>query len=166
MTRDEQIQEMIDRGAIQRLKFRYVRACDTLDIPEILSGFTDDCHVDFWPGSGTDTHGIAELKAFYEGALASVKTSSHHISNVDIVFHSPHSAEMYCYLYSWTRDVNYPSVRDHHRWARYIDSYVRTPDGWRQSKLKYLLAGELSGNDNPRIAEQFGYPRWDGSSNG
>ena len=32
MTREEQIEQMIDREAISKLKFRYFRACDTLDI--------------------------------------------------------------------------------------------------------------------------------------
>jgi len=163
MTTD-QMQEMMDREAIRKLKFRYLRSCDTLDIPEILSGFTEDCHVDFWPGSGTDTHGLVELEAFYNEALSRVRSSSHHLSNIDIVFQSPDSAQMYCYLYSWTRDIDYPAVADHHRWARYIDSYVRTPDGWKQSGLTYLLAGEHSGGDDPRLGEQMSFPRWNGAS--
>lgn len=166
MTREEQIEQMIDREAISKLKFRYFRACDTLDIPEILSVFTDDCHVDFWPGSGTDTHGLIELEGFYQQALSRVRSSSHHVSNMDIVFRSPDVAAMFCYLYSWTRDIDYPSVPDHHRFARYLDVFVRTPNGWRQRELTYLLAGEISGDENPRLGEQMSYPKWDGTSKG
>jgi hypothetical protein len=162
----EQIEEMFDRQEISKLKYRYFRACDTLDIPEILSVFTDDCHVDFWPGSGSDTHGLVELEAFYQAALGSVRSSSHHVSNMDIVFQSLDVATMYCYLYSWTRDKDYPKVPDHHRFARYLDVFVRTPDGWRQRELKYLLAGEISGDSDPRLGEQMSFMRWDGTSKG
>jgi SnoaL-like domain len=162
MPTEDQVRQLIDRQEITALKYRYLRSCDALDIPEILSGFTDDCHVDFWPGSGTDTHGLVELESFYTAALAGIQSSSHHLSNIDVVFQSPDRAAMFSYLYSWTRNVNYPEVADHHRFARYLDVFVRTPGGWRQSKLTYLVAGELADVDNLRVGEQLTYPKWTG----
>ncbi|MHB8334808.1 MAG: nuclear transport factor 2 family protein [Acidimicrobiales bacterium] len=162
MPTDQELQELVDREAIKSVKHRYLRYCDAIDIPGMLSVFTDDCDVDFWPGADIECHGKAALEEFYNSAQFGVTASSHHLSNVDVVFTSPDRALVYAYLYSWTRDERFPEVRDHHRWARYDDVFVRTPDGWRVAKLTYLMAGEVADADTLRSGEPQARPIWTG----
>ena len=84
-----------------------------------------------------------------------VVSSSHHVSNIEIDFDGPDDADLRCHLYSWQRFIGYPGVRDRHRWARYVEKWVRTPSGWRQVELVYRVAGELSADDVPRIGEHL-----------
>ena len=165
MSVESKLQEVLDREEIKSVKHRYLRSCDAVDIEGMLSVFTEDCLVDFWPGMGIECKGIAALEEFYRGAQSGVIASSHHLSNIDIVFHTPDRASVHSYLYSWTRDEGFPEVRDHHRWARYQDVFVRTPEGWRQSELVYLIAGEVADGDNLRVGEPQARATWTGALN-
>jgi SnoaL-like domain len=101
-------------------------------------------------------HGIAELREFYARALAKVTSSSHHISNAEIDFLDADTATLRCHLYSWQRFADHPSRPDRHRWARYEDTWVRTPAGWAQRSLVYRVAGETGTSDEARVAEHLG----------
>jgi hypothetical protein len=73
-----------------------------------------------------------------------------------------HIARATCALYSWPRFEGHPVVPDRHRWARYGDTFVRTPGGWRQSDLLYLVIGEYTGAE-ARLGELAGRAPWPGS---
>jgi SnoaL-like domain len=152
--------ELRDRQEIQALKFAYCRSADAIDIEGMLSAFTEDCTINFRADRSDERHGTAALREFFTAAQSVVVSSSHHLSNMDIVFLGPDRAAMQCYLYSWQRFVGYPEVKDRHRWVRYEDEFVRTSEGWRQCALLYLVAGEIDGGTSPRIGELVGRPVW------
>jgi len=55
---------------------------------------------------------------------------------------------------SWrVRFTGFPVTADCHRWGRYENRFVRTPDGWRMDRLTLVSAGEYGG---ARIGEQLG----------
>jgi len=161
VTSDDAVRELIDREQIRALKYAYCRYADALDVAGMVSVFVEDCRINFVPDGSQEARGRDELEAFYAKAQSVVRSSSHHLSNMDIVFLGPDRAAMHCYLYSWQRFVGYPEVKDRHRWARYEDVFVRTPDGWRQSDLLYLVAGELAGGDGLRFREVVEHPVWE-----
>jgi ketosteroid isomerase-like protein len=160
---DDLLRELKDRQEIQSLKFAYCRAADSLDIAGMVSVFTDDCIVNFRPDRSDERRGRAAAEEFFSGAQSVVTSSSHHLSNMDIVFRDPDTAAMYSYLYSWQRFTGYPEVKDRHRWARYEDVFVRTAEGWRQSELLYVVAGELASDPVLRIGEVMDRPVWTGA---
>jgi ketosteroid isomerase-like protein len=157
---DDALRELVDREQIRALKYAYCRYADALDIAGMVSGFTEDCRINFVPDGSQERRGRDEVEAFYAKAQSVVSSSSHHLSNMDVVFLGPDRAAMHSYLYSWQRFVGYPEVKDRHRWARYEDVFVRTPNGWRQSELLYLVAGELASGDHLRFREVVDRPVW------
>jgi hypothetical protein len=160
---EQLLRQMQDRVDLASLKFQYCRAADAMDVQAMTAIFTDDCLVRFAPDGSRDMRGREQLADFYRTALGPVAASSHHVSNLDIIFDGADRARMHCYLYSWQRLRGYPELADRHRWARYEDAFVRTADGWRQSELHMVVAGELS-EAGPRIGEVVGRPIWPGRS--
>jgi ketosteroid isomerase-like protein len=154
------LQELKDRQEITALKYAYCRFADAIDVAGMLRAFTDDCVINFRADRSDERRGPEALEEFFTAAQSVVISSSHHLSNMDIVFLDPDRAAMQSYLYSWQRFVGYPEVKDRHRWVRYEDEFVRTEAGWRQSALLYLVAGELDGGETPRIGELVGRPVW------
>jgi ketosteroid isomerase-like protein len=152
--------ELRDRQEIQALKFAYCRSADALDVDGMLSGFTEDCTINFRADRSDERHGTAALREYFSAAQASVVSSSHHLSNMDIVFLGPDRAAMQSYLYSWKRFAGHPEVKDRHRWVRYEDVFERTADGWRQCELLFVMAGEIDGGTSPRLGELVGRPIW------
>ena len=153
------LQQIADRLAIEDLKYRYCRLADNGDASGMAAVFTDDCRVNFRPDGSLERRTRAEVLEFYRAALAPVTSSSHHVSNFEICFDDADTARTTCALYSWQRFQGYPDVPDRHRWARYEDTFVRTPDGWRQSELLYLVIGEYTG-EGARGGELAGRPTW------
>lgn len=160
VTSDDLFRELVDREEIRALKFAYCRYADALDIAGMVSVFAEDCRINFVPDGSQQGRGRGDVEAFFTKAQSVVTSSSHHLSNMDIVFLERDRAAMHSYLYSWQRFVGYPEVKDRHRWARYEDVFVRTPDGWRQSELLYLVAGELASGDHLRFGEVLARPVW------
>jgi ketosteroid isomerase-like protein len=154
------LQEVRDRREIEALKFAYCRSADALDVDGMVSTFTQDCTINFRADGGDRRRGLDALRHYFSAALFGVTSSSHHLSNLDIVFLGPDRAALQCALYSWKRFVGYPEVKDRHRWVRYEDVFVRTPDGWRQRELLFLVAGEIGGGLSPRLGELAGRPVW------
>ena len=157
------VQEMRDRREIEALKFAYCRAADALDVDGMVTAFTRDCTINFQADGSDERQGLCALRRYFSAALTGVTSSSHHLSNMDIVFLDSDRAALQCALYSWKRFVGYPEVRDRHRWVRYEDVFVRTPDGWRQRELLFLVAGEIGGGSSPRSGELMGRPVWPAS---
>lgn len=158
------VRELADREAIRSLKFFYARCADAVDVDGMLSVFTDDCVVNFRADRSDERRGREAARDFFATAQSVVVSSSHHLSNMDIVFHGLDRAAMHSVLYSWQRFTGYPDVADRHRWARYEDVFVRTADGWRQSELLCLVAGEIGGPTEPRLGEVLAAPTWPGRS--
>jgi hypothetical protein len=154
------LQEMRDRREIEALKFAYCRSADALDVDGMGSAFTQDCTINFRADGSDGRQGLGALRHYFSAARSGVTSSSHHLSNMDIVFLGPDPAALHCALSSWKRFVGYPEVKDQHRWVRYEDVFVRTPDGWRQRELLFLVAGEIGCGSSARLGELVGRPVW------
>lgn len=135
-----------DQLELMRLKSRFCRFADDLDIDGMLSHFTADVRARYTP-DGEVVVGQDALREFYESEVGRTVASLHLVGNFEIEFTSPDTAELRCGLHSWKRFVDEAGDRD--RYARYVDTWVRTEEGWKQSELTYIVIGE-TGTRPPR----------------
>ncbi|MDP3745809.1 MAG: nuclear transport factor 2 family protein [Phenylobacterium sp.] len=156
MSLEKTVQELKDRVDILETMYEYCRHADNLDPASMVALFVDDCVANFVPGSDEYTlRGKAQLGKMLSDALGVTVSGSHHISNAEIRFDTPDQVTFHSYMYSWQRFTGFPATADCHRWGRYENRFVRTPAGWRISRLKLISAGEYGG---ARIGEQLGRP--------
>jgi hypothetical protein len=99
--------------------------------------------------------GKKELLGFLHAYFPKSVSSTHYITNVELVFETDDRVAAHTYMYSWQRFKDYPAAADCHRYGRYEFRVVRASDGWRFSRLNLLSAGEYGG---ARIGEQFNRP--------
>ncbi|MBM4763660.1 nuclear transport factor 2 family protein [Bacillus sp. B15-48] len=160
-TLEERIQVLEDIEAIKEVMHHYSRCADIGDADGMIACFSDDSTTVFileneegkreeYCFTKQDTYD------FYKRALRAVESSSHHVSNEQILFETKDMAIGYLYLYSWQRFKAQVNKLDLHRWGRYEIRYVREEDNeWRIKNLRLLAAGEHNGE---RISEQFKRP--------
>ena len=152
---ESQIRRLTDRVEILETMFAYCRHADQLNGVAMAALFVEDCEAQFIPGDDHVLLGRKALEGFLCGALAVTVSGSHHIANEELVFETPDQVILNCYMYSWQRFQGHPQTADCHRWGRYENRFVRTPDGWRMDRLRLHSAGEYGG---ARIGEQLGRP--------
>jgi hypothetical protein len=149
------VRRLQDRIDILETMFAYCRHADNLDGDAMADLFTEACVTNFLVGDATVLRGQAALRSFLNGALGVTVSGSHHIANEELIFETPDRVTLHCYMYSWQRFTGFPQTADCHRWGRYENRFVRTPDGWRMDRLQLLSAGEYGG---ARIGEQLSRP--------
>ena len=135
----ELLREIADRLAITDLIHGYCLHFDNNE-PEAVAGlFTADATVDYGPESATIVGSAAIAETIAVGLERTFAATSHHVSNIQITFDGPDSAESVTYLYAWHRYVD--GSPDGELWGRYRHGFVRTEDGWRISRLLLQAAG-------------------------
>lgn len=159
MTDETRIQQLLDRTEISELKYAYARAADDLAPDRMVKRFLPECTATYVIGESPIV-GRDALRDWYARRLGTVVSSSHHVSNVEVSFVDADTAQLRAYLYSWQRFAEFPARGDRHCWARYLDTWVRTSDGWFQSSLVYLLAGEVTSDAPPRVGEHLVHREW------
>jgi SnoaL-like domain len=156
MNFEQSIRRLQDRVDIEELMARYCRYADLLDAEGMAACFTEDCIVAFVPASAADpARSKKELLGFLNDYFPNSVSSTHYITNVELLFEQPDQVTAHTYMYSWQRFKGYPATADCHRYGRYEFRLVRTAAGWLFSRLNLLSAGEYGG---ARIGEQFNRP--------
>lgn len=142
---ERELRRVLDRQQLVDLVHAYCRGVDTVDPDLVASLFTDDCVVDYGPGLGTPARGSAELRDRLDGGLPRFAATSHHVSNIEIVFddgpdETGDRATGITYLMAWHRyDDGRP---DAILYARYHDTFVRRGDGWAIATRTLRVAGQ------------------------
>jgi hypothetical protein len=153
---EQAVQKLLDREEINELLARYCRKADLLDSDGMAACFVDDCVVAYVPASmAAPARSRTELLGFLREYFPNSVSSSHYVTNVELVFDGPDQATGAAYMYSWQRFKGFPAAADCHRFGRYEFRFVRTSEGWRFSRLTLVSAGEYGGS---RLGEQFGRP--------
>lgn len=156
MPLDKLIRNLSDRVEINELMSRYCRHADELDVENMLQCFTDDCNVSYVPPEAAEpARSKAELRGFLNKYFPNTISSSHYITNVELVFVDESTVLAHTYMYSWQRFKGYPSMADCHRFGRYEFRIKRSAEGWRFTHLRLMSMGEYGGD---RIGEQFKRP--------
>jgi len=143
---------------IHEILYAYCRQADLLNADANPGYFTDDCAAAYVPpGMAPAFRSTMELVDFLNAYFPNTVSSSHRISNVELLFDTPDAVTAHSYMYSssWQRFRGFPAAADCHRWGRYEIRLRRTTGGWKMSHMLLLSAGEYGGG---RIGEQFGRP--------
>jgi ketosteroid isomerase-like protein len=128
------VRELLDRQAIADLIYAYCEHFDRNEPDAVAALFTEDATVDYGPEAPTITGGRAAIgPAIAVGLARTFTATSHHVSNVRIVFEGPDRARSVSYLYAWHRYVD--GSPDGELWGRYLHRFERTPAGWRIAEL-------------------------------
>jgi ketosteroid isomerase-like protein len=135
----ELLREIADRLAITDLIHAYCLHFDSNEPEAVAALFTADATVDYGPESTTIVGSAAIAETIGVGLEHIFAATSHHVSNIQITFDGPDSAESVTYLYAWHRYVD--GSPDGELWGRYRHGFARTEDGWRINRLLLQAAG-------------------------
>jgi hypothetical protein len=135
---EAEIRRLVDRQAILTVLHSY---CDLVDrnLPgQAAQLFTSDCTYDFAPGfQGEGREALGEVLA----AVGQFSATSHHLSNIEVIFDGADRARSIAYLYAWHRFPDHPDRADAYLWGRYVDSMVRKFEGWRIASRTMQIVG-------------------------
>lgn len=130
-----------DRWAIADLLNVYCEALDSMDLDRLRSVFTADCAVAFGPNERLNAEGVDRLIAALS-RLWRWRRTSHHLSNVRIVFDGANAAEVVSYVIAWHERPDRSTAT---LYGVYRDRVVRTSLGWRISTRRQEMNGADAG---------------------
>lgn len=122
------LQEISDRIEIQELLVRYSIAIDSKRFDDLLPLFTEDAECDY--GSLGSPRGPAAIAGLISSTLAGLDATQHLVGN-SIVEIDGDSAAVRTYLISQHIRASAPGAKHYFIGGEYVDTVVRTPDGWR-----------------------------------
>lgn len=141
---------LLDKDAIVDLVHRYSYCVDHKLHDELAALFTDDCVIDYGPGSAPVIHGRRAFRRLldstvHDGVDHGFAATSHHNANVLIAFDTDDRANVRTSVYAWhlTRSGKTPQV-----WGYYHDVVTRTADGWKLHERKLHLHGTDGWHDD------------------
>jgi len=139
MTQENQIQNIIDTQAIERLLFTYAYHLDMNQTKELAALFTEDCEVIYGP-DGFGAKGRDAYAKTLQGVGSFFTATSHHVSNIVIDFTGPDQATVRSVLYAWHRYTR--EMPDSHVWGQYHDIIVRNKGQWQFKKRELRVTGD------------------------
>jgi 3-phenylpropionate/cinnamic acid dioxygenase small subunit len=133
------VRELTDRATITDALHTYARLVDERDFAGAAGVFADDCVAEYGVREHDILHSSAAVADWLARQLRDGTPTSHHISNVHVSFTDADHAETTSYVYAWhgTPGVAVGPVV----LARYVDSFERTPTGWRIAHRRMLAHG-------------------------
>jgi 3-phenylpropionate/cinnamic acid dioxygenase small subunit len=136
---DIAVRELTDRAAITEVLHSYARLVDERNFAAAAGVFTDNCLAEYGVRETEILHSSAAVADWLTDQLLDGTATSHHISNVQISFPDADHAETTSYLYAWHRPQG--AAVDPVILARYVDSFERTPTGWRIAHRRMFAHG-------------------------
>ena len=136
---DIAVRELTDRAGITEVLHAYARLVDERNFAAAAAVFTDDCLAEYGVRETDTLHSSAAVADWLTSQLRDGTATSHHISNVQISFPDADHAEATSYLYAWHRPPG--AAVDPVILARYVDSFERTPAGWRIAHRRMFAHG-------------------------
>ena len=130
-----EIQELFDRQEITDVMHSYCRFVD-LNLPEKqVECFTIDAAADYY--GGTELVGRGAILEMLQEALTRFTATCHTLSNIEISFESPNTANSISYVPARHRHPSGPEDAYAVR-GPYHDRWLKTEEGWRISYRKFL----------------------------
>jgi len=121
--------ELSDHQDITDVLHAYCRAVDDNRPDDIVELFAADCSYDYGGDLGSFSTKEHAYRFFRSGTDKIYKRSAHYLSNVEITFTGRDEAESISYVNAWHEF--HEDIGDAWIFARYVDRFVRTDDGWR-----------------------------------
>ncbi len=132
---------LVDRQSIVNVLVGYCNALDRMDLDELASLFTEDCHVAYGPDEKLQSRGSAALKSSLERMWRWARTS-HHLSNVLVGFDDADNARAASYVLAWHER---PDGTTATVFGQYRDRLVRSGGRWLIAERKMLMNGSDQG---------------------
>jgi ketosteroid isomerase-like protein len=128
-----------DREAISDLIHAYCFHFDQNEPEAVAALFTEGARVDYGP-EVEPIVGAAQIAPRIAVGLTEIfAATSHHVSNIRIVFDDADRASSVSYLYAWHRYRD--GSPDGELWGRYHHRFERTEAGWRIAELVLRAVG-------------------------
>ena len=131
-----------DKQAIAEVCYRYAFALDARDWPALQRCFTADATAYY--RDQNPSRGYPAIETRIRSALAPLSSTQHLIGNV-LVTLAGDEADSVCYLQAQHVRPGTDGGDTHIIAGRYLDHFVRTPDGWRIAQRR-LEAVWTAGN--------------------
>jgi ketosteroid isomerase-like protein len=130
---------LTDREAISDLIHAYCFHFDQNEPEAVAALFTEGARVDYGP-EVEPIVGAAQIAPRIAVGLTEIfAATSHHVSNIRIVFDDADRASSVSYLYAWHRYRD--GSPDGELWGRYHHRFERTEAGWRIAELVLRAVG-------------------------
>jgi hypothetical protein len=127
------LEELSDQREIETLMHRYATGIDTADYDLIDGIFAPGGTIDYRTIGGPQGVWFPDVKAWSEASLAAFPVRKHYITNTVVTYAADRNrAESVSY---WRAPMGFAradgSIHLFESGGRYLDSLVRTADGWR-----------------------------------
>jgi hypothetical protein len=135
MTPRFSLEELSDQLEIEQLMHTYASGIDTADYDLVSSIFVPGGEIDYGSLGGPRGRWEPEVRRWSEESLAAFPVRKHYITNVVVTYADDRqAATSVCY---WRAPMGFArgdgSIHIFESGGRYLDSLVRTDDGWRIS---------------------------------
>ncbi|MFT7602272.1 MAG: 3-phenylpropionate/cinnamic acid dioxygenase small subunit [Acidimicrobiales bacterium] len=138
-------EQLSDRQDIVDLLTSYCRAIDDNRPADVAAMFIETCVLDYG-GDYNNLEGRRLAHKFFAGGTDRLyKRSAHHLSNIEVAFTGPDSADTISYVNAWhefNQDQFEQETPNAWIYGRYIDNVVREADGWRIAKRTFRAMGD------------------------
>jgi hypothetical protein len=133
MTPRFSLEELSDQREIEQLMHTYATGIDTANYDLVDSIFVPDGEIDYAGIGGPRGRWSPEVRQWSEESLAAFPVRKHYITNVVVIYSDDRdTAASVCY---WRAPMGFArgdgSIHLFESGGRYLDSLVRTDDGWR-----------------------------------
>ena len=153
---DRLVWELEQRRLIAELLMDYSHFVDRNDPQGLVARVfcEDGC---FELGARHAVVGRADLALMFARTLAPFSRTSHHVTNIKVMFTGAETAESTAYVYAWHLTVLEERRID--LWGRYHDQHRLTAEGWRIATRRLTVAGSDGWIDPPfDLAERLRSP--------
>ncbi|MPQ96483.1 hypothetical protein GB931_00815 [Modestobacter sp. I12A-02628] len=157
MSRDDDVQELIDRARISDAVQAYCDHCDSADVEAALALFTDDGAVDL--GGGAVHRGQLELRDLFEDRFTLYSAISFHCSDVRLVRYDGRTASTTTHLIGFHEAADVDRVL--HIWGTFEDQLVKDGRRWlfRHRHLRVAGINHTTACEVPRRFDQIAHRR-------
>lgn len=128
-----------DQQAIEQVYIRYCEIIDRKEFDRLVDVFTDDCVGDYRNTNGKVHEGVAPLVRHLKhgmGPGADCGATHHNVCNFRIDVEGD-TARSRAHFYAVHRGINHYDGQMYTCWGEYVDSWIRTPQGWRVRSRTY-----------------------------
>lgn len=133
MTARFSVEELSDQYEIEQLMYTYATGIDTADYDLVDSIFTPDGEIDYGGIGGPRGRWQPDVRSWSEQSLEAFPVRKHYITNVVVTF-APDRRSATSVTY-WRSPMGFAradgSIHLFEPGGRYLDSLVRTDNGWR-----------------------------------
>ena len=137
----ERVDRLISRAEIVEVLNAYAFHFDRNEPTKVGELFTPDAVIDYGPEMGS-IHGNRALVDRIRVGLEEVfVATSHHISNVSVVFEDDMTARAIAYLYAWHQYRD--GSPDGYLWGQYHTQLSRTGEEWKFTRFTLKMAGSV-----------------------